>query len=304
MDFDDKTGLFDATKVTGLTPQPASPVAACLIVLAGTQAGRLFKLDRPSLTIGRAVDAGIRIEEEGISRYHARLQLTPSGEVEIEDLASTNGTFCNGDRIKRHLLHDGDKVQVGRTSILKFSYQDSLEEDFQRRQYEWATRDALTECYNKKYFLDRLPAEYVFAQRHKKMLGLAMIDIDFFKKINDQHGHPAGDHVLREVSQVLQAMTRRSDVLTRFGGEEFAILMREVDINASMVVCERIRRQVESHLIQHSGKSISVTVSVGLALFCDGMPATANLLLEQADGYLYAAKRGGRNRVCSVQRPT
>ena len=142
MEFDDKTATFDATKLTNFTAPTAEPRSACFIVIAGSQVGRLYKLDRPSLTVGRATDAAVRIEDEGISRYHARILLTPEGEIQVEDLGSTNGTFCNGERIQRHVLQDGDKVQVGRTSILKFSYQDSVEEDFQRRQYEWATRDA------------------------------------------------------------------------------------------------------------------------------------------------------------------
>ena len=300
MDFDDKTSEFDPSKLAAQQNKPVENArAACFIVIAGTQAGRLHKLDRAAMVIGRSSDAAVRIEDEGVSRQHCRISAGPEGSVVLEDLGSTNGTFCNGERITRRILQDGDKIQVGRTSILKFSYQDEVEEDFQRRQYEWATRDALTQCYNKKYFLERLPNEFSFAQRYAKNLCLAMFDIDHFKKINDTHGHPAGDHVLRGVGQVLQSMTRRSDVLARYGGEEFAVIMREVTINDAFVVSERIRRHVEGARFEFSGKIIPVAISVGVAgMNSEGRGGvdTYEALVQLADQFLYKAKSKGRNR--------
>jgi two-component system cell cycle response regulator len=116
-------------------------------------------------------------------------------------------TFCNGERVEARVLKDGDKIQIGTTTIIKFSFQDSLEEEFLRHQYDSATRDPLTHCYNKRFFLDRLPNELAFAKRHNKPLSLAMIDIDHFKKINDSYGHPAGDLVLRMLGSVLQKVS-------------------------------------------------------------------------------------------------
>ena len=293
-DFDEKTAQFTAKQGAAA----ADGRSACFIVIAGSQAGHLYKLERKELVIGRAADAAIRIEDEGVSRYHARMSLGPDNSIVIEDLGSTNGTFCNGERITRRVMQDGDKIQVGRTSILKFSYQDSVEEDFLRRQYESATRDALTQCFNKKYLLERLAAEFAFAQRHQKPMSLAIFDIDFFKKVNDVHGHPAGDHVLREVSVVLNKETRRGDVLARYGGEEFMLIMREIAIGDAYVVAERVRRQVETSHFAYKAVDIPVTISIGIAtLVGNSKPVnTPEDLIQAADTYLYRAKANGRNR--------
>lgn len=293
MDFDEKTQRFT---IKGEPAARADGRSACFIVIAGSQAGRLYKLERDGLVIGRAPDASVRIDDDGVSRYHARICLGPDNTVLIEDMGSTNGTFCNGERVGRHTMQDGDKIQIGRTSILKFSFQDSIEEDFQRRQYESATRDALTDCFNKKYLLERLPAEFAFAQRHKKFLSLAMVDIDHFKHVNDTHGHPAGDHILREVAQVLQKESRRGDVLARYGGEEFAMIMREIAVGDAYVVAERIRRRVETTRFVFKDVHIPLTVSIGVSVLNDNVPGTAEELLQIADSYLYRAKSNGRNR--------
>ena len=201
--------------------------SACFVVIAGKHTGAMYKLDKGEVLIGRGKEASIRIDDEGVSRLHAKIVRHPEGTVAIVDLKSTNGTFCNGERVDTHVLQDGDRIQIGTTTIIKFSLQDTLEEDFQRHQYESATRDPLTNCYNKSYFLERLPSEFAFAKRHDKPLSLAMIDIDRFKKINDSYGHLAGDFVLRKIGKMLQERLRADDFLARYGGEEFALIMRE-----------------------------------------------------------------------------
>ena len=148
----------------------------------------------------------------------------------LEDLGSTNGTFCNGIRVDRRELVDGDKIMVGSTTILKFTYHDYLDEIFQRQMYESALRDGLTKVFNKKYFTDYLEKEFAFAARHGGPLALIFLDIDHFKKINDTHGHPAGDFVLAELSQMMATLLRTEDVLARFGGEEFAVICRGSDL--------------------------------------------------------------------------
>ncbi len=226
MEFDDKTSVIDSKALRGVAEQQSGRRTASFIVLTGSQAGKMYKLEHDELLVGRAPEAAIRIEDDGVSRRHATITTQTDGAVVIVDLNSTNGTFCNGETIETRTLQDGDKIQIGTTTILKFSFQDSVEEDFQRRQYESATRDALTECFNKKYFLERLPNEIAFATRRNKPLSLAMMDIDHFKRINDTFGHPAGDCVLRNVARLMQATVRADDVLARYGGEEFALIMR------------------------------------------------------------------------------
>jgi diguanylate cyclase (GGDEF)-like protein len=256
----------------------------------------MYKLIRDELFVGRLPDAGIRIDDHGVSRHHAKIITQPDGSVVLVDLGSTNGTFCNGEKIQTRTLQDGDKIQIGTTTILKFSYQDSVEEDFQRRQYESATRDALTGCSNKKHFLERLPGELAFATRHNKVLSLAMMDIDHFKKINDTFGHLAGDHVLRGVATLMRATVRADDMLARYGGEEFSLIMRETDAENAFVAVERIRCRIEEATHTFEGQGIRATISAGIATWCPGGSTAPENLIQTADELLYRAKRNGRNR--------
>ncbi len=301
MSFDEKTSLIDASKLAALA-QEREERSACFIVIAGGQVGRMYKLDFGELVVGRFDDAGIRIDDDGVSRRHARIVRQVDGSVAISDLGSTNGTFCNGEKITSRTLQDGDKIQIGTTTILKFSFQDSLEEDFQRRQYESATRDALTGCFNKKYFLERLPNEIAFVGRHHKHLSVAMLDIDHFKKINDTHGHLAGDYVLRNISKIMQANMRADDILCRYGGEEFALIMRETPPDSALIAVERIRLSVQAAKFVFKGTDIPVTVSCGIGTWETApgrSPATPEGLIAEADQHLYAAKNAGRNQTKS-----
>src|SRR5437868_13296312 len=142
----------------------------------------------------------------------------------VKDIGLTNGASCNGIMIDRRELTDGHKILVGLSTILKFTCRDYMDEVFQRQMYESALRDGLTKVFNKKYFTDYLEKEFAFAARHGGPLALIFLDIDYFKKINDTHGHPAGDFVLAELSQMMTGLLRTEDVLARFGGEEFTIL--------------------------------------------------------------------------------
>jgi len=270
---------------------------AYLVVLAGVSAGEMFKLGPEKTVLGRGPKVGVRLNDEGVSREHC--QLIRDGEkVILEDLGSTNGTFCNGMRVDRRELSDGDKIMVGSTTILKFTYHDYLDEVFQRQMYESALRDGLTKVFNKKYFTDYLEKEFAYAARHNSPLALIFLDIDFFKKINDTYGHPAGDFVLSELSQMMVNLVRTEDVLARFGGEEFTVLCRGTDLAGARIVAERLRRSVEERVFTFGGKNIPVTISLGIASVPDGGVGDHSAFLAAADKALYEAKRTGRNRVC------
>ena len=163
----------------------------------------MYKITAESTVIGRGQQADIQVIDEGISRRHAEI-VHEGGQIVIRDLGSTNGTYCNGDKIGEHQLSDGDKIQVGSTTILKFTFHDSLDESFQRQMYESALRDGLTKIFNKKYFLDRLESEFAYAVRHRTPLSLVMFDIDHFKRINDTHGHLAGDYALSTLAKIVR----------------------------------------------------------------------------------------------------
>ena len=290
--------------------KPATPIEsdkeqkrnlAYLVVLAGVSAGEMFKLQLDKTVIGRGPRCAVRLNDEGVSREHCQLvRETKEGgdKIVLEDLGSTNGTFCNGIRVDRRELADGDKIMVGSTTILKFTYHDYLDEVFQRQMYESALRDGLTKVFNKKYFTDYLEKEFAFAARHGAPLALSFLDIDFFKRINDGHGHPAGDFVLSELSQLMATLVRTEDVLARFGGEEFTVLCRGTDLAGAKIVAERLRKTVEAHTFSFGAKTIPVTISLGIAAIPDTAIVDHAQFLAASDKALYEAKRSGRNRVC------
>jgi two-component system cell cycle response regulator len=269
---------------------------AYLVVLAGSAVGEMFKIDQERIIIGRGAKAQIRLIDDGISREHAEITMN-GNEIALRDLGSTNGTFCNGAKVETRPLCDGDKILVGSTTILKFTYHDNLDEVFQRQMYESALRDGLTKAFNKKYFRDRLDSEFTYSLRHGSPLTLVMFDIDHFKNVNDTHGHPAGDTVLSELSALLMMSLRAEDVFARYGGEEFAIICRGSDLAQGQIIGERLRRAAESRPFSHAGKLIPITISVGMAGLPDAAIKDAAALISAADAALYRSKQGGRNRV-------
>jgi two-component system cell cycle response regulator len=293
-------GIEQQTRVTRISDIQGQPKAtsAYLIVVAGqSSVGKMFRL-KGEMVIGRAAgSADIVLDDDGVSRKHAKIRLLPDGTVELEDLSSTNGTYYQGQRVDRQVLKDGDKVQIGSTAVLKFSYQDQLEEALQKNLYESATRDGLTRLYNKKYFVEALQKEFAHASRHKAPLALMLLDVDHFKQVNDTHGHPAGDFVLQKLASVLMGQARAEDLVARYGGEEFALILRQSTEEAANHFAERIRADVAGTEFIFQGTSIPVTVSVGLSTIQDREVKRPEDLIAIADGYLYRAKRAGRNRV-------
>jgi diguanylate cyclase (GGDEF)-like protein len=256
----------------------------------------MYKVEGDKTIIGRGQKAQIRLFDDGISREHAQLVIK-GDRVILEDLGSTNGTFCNGLKVDKRELSDGDKILVGSTTILKFTYHDNLDEMFQKQMYESALRDGLTKAFNKKYFTDRLESEFTFAIRHTSALALVLFDLDHFKKVNDTYGHQAGDYVLLEVSTLLSAALRAEDVFARYGGEEFAVICRGSDMNQAPIVGERLRKSVEGHKFVYDKTPIPVTISVGVAVLPNPAVKDAGDLIALADQALYKSKNGGRNRV-------
>ena len=271
---------------------------AYLIVLSGADVGHMYQLDEQEVVLGRANDASLRIHDAGISRKHARLRRGEGSTIYIEDLGSANGTYLNGQRVAHsHPLSDGDKITLGSTTILKFTYHDQLDESFQRSMFEAALRDSLTGAFNKKYFSDQLLKEFSYAKRHHTPLGLILFDVDHFKRVNDTYGHLAGDHVLVELSRLTQASVRSEDIFARYGGEEFAVICRGESMQSAASLGDRIRRRVEQTSFVYQGVQMPITISVGVS----GLPEIPVNLTEEligaADTALYSAKHHGRNRV-------
>lgn len=258
----------------------------------------MYKLAPGTHVLGRSAEADIRLDDEGVSRSHATMARRPDGSVEVSDLDSTNGTFVNGTQIRHFTLSDGDRIQIGSVTILKFSYQDSLEEQFQQQLYDSATRDPLTQSYNKRYFDDQFEKDISHATRHGLPLALVMLDVDHFKKVNDTHGHPAGDHVLQRLAATIMASLRTEDAFCRVGGEEFAVIMRDCTTDEAAQLAERLRKLVANTQFVYGGQHIPVTMSLGLSSHTRDRPRTVAALVQEADNCLYEAKRSGRNRVC------
>jgi len=265
-------------------------------VLTGSASGKMFKL-RGAMTVGRSPTCEIRLEDDGISRQHAVVRC--EGDLcSIEDLQSRNGTFVNGERIREIVkVVDGDKIQVGRTTVLRFSFADDLDESFHENLMSSALRDGLTKLFNKRYLMDRLDSELKFAQRHETSLSLLMLDLDHFKQCNDTFGHLAGDACLGTIAGVLLKAVRNEDVVARFGGEEFAVILRATPIDPAAHMAERVRKLIENTIIETGGKKLKATVSIGVAGFPSTPAKTIADLIEAADKALYRAKHAGRNRV-------
>ncbi len=270
----------------------------CLIVLRGSAVGQVFKVDRSTITIGRADDAEVYLNDDGVSRQHAQLIRYSHELMVLKDLESTNGTYINGQPIKAKALKDGDRIQIGSFTILKFSVQDEVEDHWQQQLYDAAVRDPLTHVYNRRFFSDDLERAMRHALRHRLPLSLVLLDIDHFKTINDTHGHNAGDQVLQELANRLNARIRTDDVLCRTGGEEFAVIARGTTAENAHILAERCRSRVAASPFRIGALELEVRISLGVA----GMELEAqrepHTLMAAADKFLYQAKQSGRNKVC------
>ncbi len=296
----DKTVTIPRIKPAVEEPTEVTPY---LLVLSGNSVGRVFKLSKGSFKLGRSVDAEIMIEDDGISRLHACITMLSATEVLIEDLDSTNGTFVDGDEILNAKLTEGQKIQLGTSTILKYSCSDTAEKQFVTKLYESATRDALTRAHNKAFLEDCLNREFAWHKRHNQPLTLILFDIDHFKEVNDSHGHTAGDQVLRALVLRCRRQLRTEDVFARWGGEEFACLLRQTTLVDASQFAERLRTCVENEpfeiSVESGASSLPITISAGVAGFDPEVHEDADALLETADQRLYRAKAAGRNLVVS-----
>ncbi|HEX2881897.1 MAG TPA: GGDEF domain-containing protein [Polyangiaceae bacterium] len=271
---------------------------AILLELHGPEPGAVFSIPEAGITLGKS-SADVALNDNSVSQQH--LRVTRNGDAYIEDLGSEAGTFVNGQRVEqRQQLLDGDYVSVGQRIIFKFSMVDEFEEQAHRALFELTLRDPLTQLYNRQYFDDRLYREFMFAQRHGTPLGLLLIDVDHFKEVNDTCGHPTGDAVLKLLALRLQETMRTEDVVARYGGDEFVIIVRGSSLQQLEVLATRLCEQIRAlHIAPELG--LPVTVSIGVAC-CDSSASypSPRALLLAADDAVYAAKEAGRDRaVCS-----
>ena len=287
--------MKDKTVVTVIHQLPSrvtSTKEACLVVIYGEELGKKHNLDAPSFILGRSSKCDIQIDQESVSRNHAKI-VNAGKSVLIRDLGSTNGTYVNDELIDEQVIRDGDFIKIGRT-IFKFLSGDNIEHAYHEEIYRLTTVDGLTQVYNKRYLMETMDREIGRAHRYGRPLSIIMFDIDHFKKINDTYGHLAGDFVLKEMSTAIKNRIRREDIMGRYGGEEFVVALPEIDNYNAMVFAEKIRRLVETQDFRFEDLSIPVTISIGVSSTWEELK-TPEDFIKAADENLYKAKNSGRN---------
>ena len=280
--------------VADLRMPKGQPRVSSMVMIYGEFLGRRFEIDGAPLTIGRSPDCAIQLADDSVSRQHCRVTPGEEGAV-LLDLGSTNGTYVNGTSVSARHLRDGDAVQVGR-SIFKFLTGSNIEQAYHEEIYRLKTTDGLTGANNKRAFEEELQREFHRFLRYHRPLILVMFDIDHFKNVNDTYGHLAGDRVLSEIGRIIGGAVRAEDTFCRYGGEEFSLLLPETTIEEGRAIAERLRAAVESARFEFDDVAIPITISGGVAEATAEMGEPARFVAA-ADERLYAAKRGGRNRI-------
>jgi diguanylate cyclase (GGDEF)-like protein len=299
-EFDKPLEAGDVTEPFSIKPISSESLdrMPCLVITAGPGVGQIIRL-KATVTIGRSDQATVRVPAPSVSRVHCRVLTTEAG-VFVEDTGSTNGTSVNGIKIPnsaRKQLERGDIIYVGDIVRLRFVYLDSIDQHFHENLIGAAMTDGLTGAANRRAFDERLKEELYFSGRYQSPLSVIMLDIDHFKRINDQYGHIAGDRALVTVVRVIGPTLRSSDMLARFGGEEFVIMARGVNAKGAARLAERLLVLVAKTTIEHEADRFCVTLSGGVAdSSTPGIEAPRDLV-SAADQALYAAKHNGRNRV-------
>ncbi len=188
-----------------------------------------------------------------------------------------------------NIIRDFDIPEENKLEVIK-----QINYIYTRTKYLSIT-DELTGLSNRRYFESCFEKEFLRAQRYNNKLTLVIFDIDYFKRVNDTYGHQCGDFVLKQVANAALQTFRKTDMVFRFGGEEFVVILTETDIEQSKIPLERFRKTVETLALNYEDKRVDVTVSIGACQFCNEIK-TKEDFLQKADNALYAAKNSGRNR--------
>lgn len=296
----------DATSVTPRRRSTDPGPEANIIQIAhpkGLGLGTRYRF-RPGSTVvlGRARNVDVSLPElSAISRRHASLTYKIESVI-LEDLGSTNGTYVNDVRIEQPTtLKSGDRFQIGAVHF-KFLQERDVENAYFQAIHEMMVRDGLTQISNRRKFEDEAVREVARARRYNRPLSLLLFDIDRFKSINDERGHLCGDFVLKEVVRLVSDFFRKEQVFARVGGDEFAVLTPEANLDGAKTLSERLRSRVANHEFDYGGATFHATCSFGIAELGPEMKSPEELY-EAADRALYAAKRGGRDKVEAFVRP-
>ena len=308
---DDDNGQTRSSRSIGLKKSTQKERRPALVSLRGELLAVPIPLERDLVTIGRALEADVRLNDNRTSRLHARIRreidpVTRESLHRIADLGSTNGTLVNGELITEVELRDGDKIEIG-DHLFRFDMLDEIDREFQQQIHRLLAHDELTGLLTSKSFFSELRREAARAEAESRPFCVLMMDLDYFKEVNDTYGHLVGSKTLEETGRVIKAALRAGDVAARFGGEEFAAFLLEANYAQGIIAAERVRAAIEEHSFSASRLSDTgapeihhITISIGVAAYPDDSRDPIQLV-ELADSALYRAKRSGRNRICAYR---
>ncbi|MFH1807321.1 MAG: GGDEF domain-containing protein [Pseudomonadota bacterium] len=266
---------------------------ACLIVIYGEDLGRKYSLGQGQISIGRSARCDVQIDQEAISRQHAKI-VAAFGETVISDLGSTNGSYVNDELIDQATLQDGDLVKIGRT-IFKYLSGSNIEQSYHEEIYRLTTIDGLTQVHNKRYLMEQLEREISRARRYQRPFALVVFDVDNFAQVNHGFGHLAGDAVLAQLARMVNQSSRRHDIVARIEAEQFAVALPEIDLKAARIFAERVRSMVHRSTFTFEEAAIRVTLSMGVAAM--GEETGPSELMSAVNENLSLAKTRGGNCV-------
>jgi len=286
---------------TLLSDTPTDQTACLVRIYPAEGPCGLWNLDSNEVYLGRGYDCDIHLEDDSASRRHAAIQHDNDGFL-LVDLNSTNGTYVNNEVVKQHRLLAGDRIRIG-SHVLKYLSADHIEVQYHETVFRMTTRDGLTQAYNRQYLSEFLERELSRSKERGRPVSVALLDIDFFKQVNDTHGHLAGDEVLRELCDRITGVLHAGDLFARYGGEEFCAVFCEADEAEAKQLGEMIRSSVSRIPFSTVAGLLNVTASIGIATwYGDGGELSVESLLAAADEKLYEAKHAGRNRVHWVEK--
>jgi diguanylate cyclase (GGDEF)-like protein len=271
-------------------------LSACLIVISGGDIGHQHRITINQTLIGRSINADMQVNDDSVSRDHAFIIKDRKG-YRLTDNASKNGCFINDHKVEDCYLQDGDLLRIGKT-IFKFLSRNNIEHAYHEELFRLAKIDGLTNVFNHRHFFDSIGNELERAQRYNRELSLLMIDIDHFKTVNDRFGHRAGDYILKDLARILVSRSRRVDYVCRYGGEEFAIILPEIDIMGAYRFSVILKETVAAQTFKFEKDEIAITISIGVSDITEEIQSVDDII-EAADRRLYLAKERGRNCVVS-----
>lgn len=219
--------------------------------------------------------------------------LTGQGDEAIASKAIQTGAY---DYLSKENINESSLFRSINTTLERFRLNREINMAM-TKMAEMSTTDELTGLYNRRYFTEALEREIARAKRYGTSLVMCLMDLDYFKRVNDAYGHTAGDMVLAEIGKILKDCIRKSDLACRYGGEEFAVILPDTDVKKAKAVCERFRKIVAEHPFKHNLSQFNITISMGITSYNSFMDQSPIEILELADKALYQAKEAGRNQL-------